>query len=317
MSEVAAGLSPAEILHHAEGLRRAVGDDHRAALAWTRRTLGRTDVAMSTAFAQVVDTAALRLLGLAKIDHARRALAGTAHEGLPVLATATPYRAGGRGGPLNYTQIAAGPLSVRHVFDLYPFPNSMVGILVSGAELAELLERAAAIYARILPGGRDQRLVDQVFPAYAFTTVVGVSYEIDPTRPARYNLRGNLVRPQSHRILNLRRGGLPVQPDDRFVLVTNNFRASATPGRASPPEVVLDRQELCTDVLRDYILRQGRIGADTLTLAESWSLRPLPGTTVLCEAGPDAMDHATEAARLRPEVAGLTEDGFHLLRLHL
>ena len=318
VSEVAAGLSPAEIRRHAEGLRRAVGDDHRAALAWTRRTLGRTEVAMSTAFAQVADTAALRLLGLAKIDHARRALAGTAHEGLPVLATATPYRAGGRGGPLNYTQIAPGPLSVRHVFDLYPFPNTIVGILVRGAELAELLERAAAIYARILPGGRDQRLIDEVFPAYAFTTVVGVSYEIDPTRPARYNLRGNLVRPQSHRILNLRRGGVPVQPDDRFVLVTNNFRAGATPGGGvSPPEPVLDRQELCTDVLRDYILRQGRIGADTLALDEGWSLRPLPGTTVLCEAGPDAMGHAAEAARLRPEAAGLTEDGFHLLRLHL
>lgn len=318
VSEVAAGLSPAEIRRHAEELRRAVGDDHRAALAWTRRKLGRTEVAMSTAFAQVADTAALRLLGLAKIGHARRALAGTVWEGLPVLATATPYRSGGRGGPLNYTQIAPGPLSVRHVFDLYPFPNTITGLLISGAALAELLERAAAIYARIVPGGQDQRLIDPFFPAHSFTTVIGVGYEIDLTRPARYDTRGTLIRPQARRVLNLRRGGLPVRPDDRFVLVTNSFRASATPRvGASPPEVVLDRRELCTDVLCDHILRQGLIDPGTLALPEGWSLRPLPGTTVLCEAGPDAIDHAAEAAHLHPEVADLAENGFHLLRLHL
>lgn len=318
VSEVAAGLSPAVIRRHAEGLRRAIGHDHRAALAWTRRTLGRTDVAMSTAFAQITDTAALRLLGLAKINHVRRALAGTVHEGLPVLATATPYRAGGRGGPLNYTAIAPGSLSVRHVFDLYPFPNTVVGLLVSGAALVERLERAAALYARIVPGGQDQRLIDPFFPAHAFAAVIGVSYEVDPGRPARYDQHGTLVRPQERRILNLRRCGVPVRPDDRFVLVTNSFRAGDVPGRGpAPSEVVLDRRELCTDVLRVHILRQGRIGTEDLALAEGWSLRPMPGTTVLCEAGPDAMDHAAEAAHLRPEMAGLTEDGFHLLRLHL
>lgn len=318
VSEVAAGLSPANIRRHAQGLRRAAGDDHRAALARMRRTLGRTDVAMSTTFAQVADTAALRLLGLAKIGHARRALAGTAWEGLPVLASVTPYRSGNYGGPLNYTRIAPGPLSVRHVFDLYPFPNTITGLLVSGAALAELLERAAAIYAQIVPGGQDQRLIDPFFPAYAFVTVIGASYEIDLSQPARYDTLGTLIRPQARRILNLRRGGLPVRPDDRFVLITNSFRASGGPGTGlSPAEVVLDRRELCTDVLRDHILRQGRIGADTLALAEGWSLRLLPGTTVLFEAGPDAMDDGAEAAHLRPEVAGLTKDGFHLLRLHL
>ena len=316
VSEVAAGLPAATIRRHAEGLRRAVGPDHRAALAWTRRELGRTGVAMSTAFALVADVAALRLLGLAKIAHARRALAGTAWEGLPVLASATPYRAGGRGGPLNYTRIAPGPLSVRHVFDLYPFPNTVTGLLVTGAELAEELERAAALYAQVEPGRADQRLIDPGFPAHAFTTVIGVSYRIDPSRPARYDTRGLLVRPQARRVLDLRRGGVPVRPDDRFVLVTNSFRAGGALG-GGPFEVVLDRRELCTAILRDHILRQGRIGADSLALAEGWSLHPLPGTSVLYESVPEAMDHHAEAAHLRPEVAGLTAEGFRLLRLHL
>ncbi|NGM44849.1 2',3'-cyclic-nucleotide 2'-phosphodiesterase [Rhodobacter sp. SGA-6-6] len=316
VSEVAAGLPAAAIRRHAEELRRAVGPDHRAALAWTRRELGRTEVALSTAFAQVADVAALRLLGLAKIDHARRALAGTAWEGLPVLATATPYRAGGRGGPLNYTRIAPGPLSVRHVFDLYPFPNTVVGVLVTGAELAEELERAAALYAQVVPGRAEQRLIDPAFPAHAFTTVIGISYRIDPSLPARYDPRGALVRPQARRVLELRRGGVPVRPDDRFVLVTNSFRASGALG-GGPFEVVLDRHELCTAILRDHILRQGRIGPDTLAPAEGWSLRPLPGTSVVYDSGPEAMEHRSEAAHLRPEGAGLTAEGFQRLRLYL
>lgn len=316
VSEVAAGLPAAAIRRHAEGLRRAVGPDHRAALAWTRRELGRTGVALSTAFAQVADVAALRLLGLAKIAHARRALAGTAWEGLPVLATATPYRAGGRGGPLNYTRIAPGPLSVRHVFDLYPFPNTVVAVLVTGAALAEELERAAALYAQVVPGRAEQRLIDPAFPIHAFTTVIGLSYRIDPSRPARYDHRGALLRPQARRVLELRRGGVPVRPEDRFVLVTNSFRASGALG-GGPFEAVLDRRELCTGILRDHILRQGRIGADTLALAEGWSLQRLPGTSVLYDAGPEAMEHRADAAHLRPEATGLTAEGFHRLRLHL
>ncbi len=319
VSEVAAGLAPAAIRSNAEALRRVVGDDHRAALAWTRRELGRTEIRLSTTFSQVADTAALRLLGLAKIDHARRVLAGTPHESLPVVATATPFRAGGRGGPLNYTAIAPGSLSVRHVFDLYPFPNLVLGYLTTGATLAEILERSAAIYRRIIPGEQDQMLIDPAFPVHAFTTLVGLSYEIDPSQPARYDLRGQLIRPGARRVRNLTRGGLPVRPEDRFVLVTNNFRASGALGDQPPlpGQMVLERRELCTDVLRDFIRGIGMIRPSMLTLPDGWRLSPLPGTSVLCEVGPEAMGHGAEAADLRPESAGLTVDGFHLIRLQL
>ncbi|GAB1361954.1 hypothetical protein MASR1M32_11900 [Rhodobacter sp.] len=319
VSEMAAGLAPAVIRSNANALRRVVGDDHRAALAWTRRELGRTQVPLSTSFAHVVDTAALQLLGLAKIDHARRALAGTPYEGLPVVATATPFRTGGRGGPCNYTSIAPGPLSVRHVFDLYPFPNLVLGYLTTGAALAEILERSAAIYHRILPGEQDQMLIDASFPSHAFTTLVGLSYEIDPARPARYDLRGHLIRPEARRVRNLTRGGVPVQAADRFVLITNNFRASGALGDQPPlpGQTVLERRELCTDVLCDFIRRIGLIRPPTLAIPDRWWLSPLPGTSVLVQVGPEAMAHRAEAESLRPDPAGLTEDGFHLVRLHL
>jgi 2',3'-cyclic-nucleotide 2'-phosphodiesterase/3'-nucleotidase len=319
VSEVAAGLPAAARLRHSAGLRRVVGGDHRATLAWTRRVLGQTDLPMSTAFALVADVAAMRLVALAKLNHVRSALAGGAYDGLPILASATPYRAGGRGGPLNYSDIERGPLSMRHVFDLYPFPNTILAHLINGAELADQLEQAAAIYHQILPGQTGRLLIDPAFPTHGFATVLGVSYQVDLTRPARYDARGGLIRPDARRIVNLCRGGQPVHQDDLFVLVTNSFRASGPLGIAPPrpDQVVLERPVLCTDILRDHIRQAGRIAPDALAMGEGWSLRRVPGAEVLFDTGPAALTHLHDVAALQPEFEGLTDDGFHRYRLHL
>ena len=319
VSEEVAGLSSGLIRRNAALLRHAVGNDHRAALAWTRKPIGSTGRAMSTCFAQVSDVGAMCLIAAAKIDYARRALAGTPFVGLPVIATATPYRSGGRGGPLNYTDIAAGALSVRHLFDLYPFPNTAVAIRITGAVLVEHIERSAAAYSQIVPGLQDQPLIDPAFPGHAFTTVHGLSYRIDLTRPARYDTRGQLIRPLSRRVTDLRIGGRPFGAADCFVLVTNNYRIGGSLG-ISPPrpeDILLEERILLTDVLRGFIQRTGRIDGQLCSDGEGWALQPLPGTTLTYDTGANAEAHLAEAAHLRPALIGLTDEGFHRFRLHL
>jgi 2',3'-cyclic-nucleotide 2'-phosphodiesterase/3'-nucleotidase len=319
VSEVAAGLSAATLQRHTKALRDAVGSDHRAALAWTRRTLGQCDLAMSTAFAQVADVPALRLTGQSKIHHTRQALSGTPYADLPVLAETTPYRAGGRGGPLNYSEIAKGPLSVRHVFNLYPFPNTLVAVRVTGATLAEHLESGVSIYNLIRPHETGQPLLNPAFPSHGFLSVQGVSYEVDLTQPARYDARGQVIEPRARRIRNLRHAGQPLVGSDSFVLVTNSFRASGSAGIPAPrPEdVLLDRHELCTEVLECFIRQSGRISSQTLHSNEGWRLAPVPGASVIHDTGPGAMDHLDDVADLRPEFAGLSDEGFHRILLHL
>ena len=319
VSEEVAGLAIGTIRRNAAPLRQAVDGDHRAALAWTRRSLGTHDTAMSTCFAQVSDVRAMCLVAAAKMNYARLALAGTPFAALPVIATATPYRSGGRGGPLNYTDIAAGDLSVRHLFDLYPFPNTAVAIRITGAELAEQIERSAAVYVQLLPGMQDQPLIDPAFPGYAFATFHGVSYRIDLTRPARYDPRGQLIRPLSRRVADLRIGGRPIGADDRFVMVSNNYRIGGSLGMIPPrPEdVVLEERILLTDVLRGFIQRTGRIDGRICTFGEGWAFRPLPGTTATLDTGATARTHLAEAGHLRPEFIGLTDEGFHRFRLFL
>ncbi len=319
VSEEIAGMPADTIRRNAAALRRAVGSDHRAALAWTRKAIGTTEIALSTCLAQVADVPAMRLVACAKTDYVRRALAGTPHAGLPIVTTATPYRAGGRGGPLNYTDIAAGDLTVRNLFDLYPFPNTAVAVLASGAEIVEQIERAAALYLTIIPGAQNQPLIDPSYPSHSFSAFHGLSYRIDPAVPPRYDQRGTLIRPGARRVVSVTLGGRPVHPDDRFVLVTNNYRTGGTLGIPAPrpTEVVLEDRMLMTDVLRGYLQRARRIDLATCDLPETWALAPHPGTTVTFDSGPCALAHLSEAARLAPEFLGITDTGFHRLRLHL
>ncbi|HLQ20580.1 MAG TPA: metallophosphoesterase, partial [Tabrizicola sp.] len=101
-------------------LHQALAPDHRAALAWSRRQLGEAVVPLHSHFATAAPSAALELIAEAKADHVRAALRGTLWDSLPVLSSATPFRAGGRGGPSNYTNIPVGPIRMRHLSDLYP-----------------------------------------------------------------------------------------------------------------------------------------------------------------------------------------------------
>jgi 2',3'-cyclic-nucleotide 2'-phosphodiesterase/3'-nucleotidase len=51
-------------------------------------------------------------------------------------------------------------MSHRHIDWLYPFPNEMRVLEMTGAALTLWLERAASIWAVVAPGARDVPLID-------------------------------------------------------------------------------------------------------------------------------------------------------------
>ena len=48
---------------------------------------------------------------------------------------------------------------MRHAIDLYPHPNTLVALDLSGADIADWLERAAILFHQITPGSHDAPLV--------------------------------------------------------------------------------------------------------------------------------------------------------------
>ncbi len=243
-SEIVAGLPREVIRSAAQPLRSELAADHRATLDWMRRDLGHSAVPLHSYFSMLAPSAALQALADAKIDHVRRALQGRPEAALPVLAAVTPFRNGGRGGPLNFTDIPPGPLTLRNVLDIYPFPNTLVALEVTCAMLVARLETAARIYRQLLPGAGDQPLIDACRPLTLFETVPGLSYRIDLTR-------------DDARIRDVALDGRPLAPQARLVLATNSFRTAALPMPGA--RLLLDSRIDSSEVLADWLRRGGPI----------------------------------------------------------
>jgi 2',3'-cyclic-nucleotide 2'-phosphodiesterase / 3'-nucleotidase len=264
----------------------------------------------------VAPSAALDLIARAKADHVRGALADSAWAGLPILSSASPFRGGGRGGPQNFTDIPAGPLRMRHLSDLYPFPNTIVTLLMTGSEIADWLERSAAVFRQVAPGTVDAPLMDADVPSFVFETIPQLSYAIDLSQPARFDGQGRLVQPDARRITGLRYDGKPVLACDEFLMVTNNHRA----GRARLHDPMADPQIVYTDgarvqsILAALIQREGSIGTAP---ERNWHFLPMPGTSVSLATGDGAPPHLEDIAGYRPQVLGRDGAGFTHYRLHL
>jgi 2',3'-cyclic-nucleotide 2'-phosphodiesterase/3'-nucleotidase len=269
---------------------------------------------LTSYFALIGHSPVQDLLARAQADNMARALAGMPEAALPMLVAAAPFKAGGRGGPGNYTAIPAGPLTARHIADLYIHPNSPVALRVSGAEIALWLERSASLYNQIAPGAQDAPLIDRDFPAYNFDMIHGLGYQVDLSQPARHDFSGRVTDPEARRIVNLTHQGRPLRPEESFVLVTNSYRASGGAGFAGtdPAHVVMEESRPLRRVLQDYIARQGRV---TPVAEAGWRFAPMPGSSVTFDSAPEAARHATDLPGLEP--IGLQPTGFLRFRLRL
>src|SRR5208283_163934 len=83
---------------------------------------------------------------------------------LPVLSAAAPFKCGGRNGPDYYTDVAPGPIAIKDVADIYPYPNALRVVKIDGSTVREWLERSASIFLRIDPSlAGEQPLLGPAF----------------------------------------------------------------------------------------------------------------------------------------------------------
>ena len=297
-------------------LRQVISPDHRAALAWSRRVIGTTRVPLHTHFATLGPSAAMDVISQAKLAYVRRVLRGTKWADLPLLTGVAPFRSGGRGGPTNFTDIPAGAFQMRNLSDLYTFPNTLVTLALTGADVADWLEQSVALFRQITPGAVDALLHDVAVPSFTFDVLCGLRYGIDLSQPARFDAHGTLINPGARRIVGLSRNGRPLDPCERLLLITNNHRASRAEALATArkTEVVLADGARAQSVLADYVRASGTVGTPPQA---DWGFVPMPGTTVIVTAGPGAKAHLADIARYRPEALPVCGDGFSPYRLHL
>ncbi|CAM3304983.1 bifunctional 2',3'-cyclic-nucleotide 2'-phosphodiesterase/3'-nucleotidase [Paenibacillus lupini] len=292
----------------------AVAEDHQHTLDYVRGPVGTTTAPINSFFALVQDDPSIQIVTNAQKWYVEQKLQGTEFEGIPVLSAGAPFKAGGRQGPGYYTNIPTGSIAIKNVADLYLYSNTVNAVLVTGAELKEWLEWSAGQFNTIDPAGTEkQELINYDFPTYNFDVIDGVTYQIDVSKPAKYTGTGDVLNAGSSRIVNLKFAGKPIDPAQKFVVASNNYRASSSKfANPDGKRIILASPDENRQVIIDYIRSFKTIdpAADG-----NWSLAPINDkVNVSYKTSPDAKS-AAEAVKSLAYV-GATADGYAEFKLN-
>ncbi len=297
-----------------EAVVAAVKEDHEATLAYVRRPVGKTSAPLHSYFALVADDPSVQIVSQAQIWYITQMMNGTQWQGLPVLSAAAPFKAGGRGGAEYFTDVPAGDIAIKNVSDLYLYPNTVRAVEITGAQVKEWLEMSAGIFNQVEPGKADQPLINDDFPSYNFDVIDGVTYKIDLSQPPKYDPKGAVINADAKRIVDLAYDGKPIDPAQKFIVATNNYRAG---GGGNFPEIndkviVFVAPDTNRDVIVRYIVDKGTINPSA---DKNWTFAPVAGASVIFPSGPKAKDHLSDVTGI--ELAGPGENGFDIYRIKL
>ncbi|WP_232490071.1 bifunctional 2',3'-cyclic-nucleotide 2'-phosphodiesterase/3'-nucleotidase [Neobacillus cucumis] len=290
-----------------ESIMKAIRQEHEATINYVNQPVGETTAPIYSYFALVKDDPSVQIVNNAQAEYVAGALKDQKYAGIPILSAAAPFKAGGRGGPTYYTDIPAGKLAIKNVADLYLYPNTLQAKIVTGAQLKEWLEMSAGQFNQLNPAGGEQPLINPDFPSFNFDVIDGVQYQIDVTKPAKYDVNGNVVNAGSNRIVNLTYQGKPVAADQKFIVATNNYRASSAtfPG-VSQGEIMLKAPDENRQIVTNYIQAHKPLNP---TADQNWSFAKFSGSAVpVFESSPNAQKYLGQFPNIK--YIGPSDGGF-------
>jgi 2',3'-cyclic-nucleotide 2'-phosphodiesterase / 3'-nucleotidase len=253
--------------------------------AWIDSPLAESLQPLHSHYALWQPSRLITLVQQAQIAWLKPRLTGSPWADLPLLSAAAPLRTATTARPDGGTAIAAGPLRLRHLADIYPYSNTIKLLRINGAELREWLERAASQFRRVDPAGpAEQALLDPAYAGYNFDQIAGLDVVFDLSQPRRYNAEGKLLDAAARRVASLRHQGQPVRDEQWFLLASNSYRVGGGGGYPRLPEdrIVLDLADETRQAIADYLRGLGRLDLPApsgwrLQLPEGVSARlPLP-----------------------------------------
>lgn len=275
--------------------------------------IGKTDRHLHSYFAMLAPNPLIGLLGQAMIDGLGALGLPPDLATLPRVASVAPALSGGRAGPTQYVDIPPGPVYRDALDMLCPFEDRLCAKVVSGEDLKAHLDRAAAIFRTPdADASATDMLVDEM-PGFFFDMIFGLGVSLDLTRPARFDPAGREIDPNASRITRLEYEGVPVKPDQSFLLAMTSYRAGG--GGAYPQFGMEVRQDNPPPPIRDLV--ETRLARGFSGSAPDWSLARKTGLPFSYLTSPKAVAHLDDIAAFGPTTVLETPGGFLKLGLIL
>ncbi|WP_336295385.1 bifunctional 2',3'-cyclic-nucleotide 2'-phosphodiesterase/3'-nucleotidase [Cronobacter dublinensis] len=212
-----------------QNLVKVLKADHDATREFVGQPVGKSADPMYSYLALVQDDPTVQVVNNAQKAYVEHFIQGDPDLAqLPVLSAAAPFKVGGRkNDPVSFVEVEKGQLTLRNAADLYLYPNTLVVVKATGAEVKEWLECSAGQFNQIdVNSAKPQPLLNwDGFRTYNFDVIDGVKYQIDVTQPAKYDGECQTVNPKAERIKHLTFNGKPIDPNATFLVATNNYRA--------------------------------------------------------------------------------------------
>lgn len=141
------------------------------------------------------------------------------------------------------SQLKKGGVSIRDIYGLYIYPNTLYKIKITGKQLRDALEHDAKYFKTLTP--EIKTFADAVDPqvrGYNWDIYMGIQYELDISKPV------------GQRVVELKFKGNDVKETDTFTLAANNYRGGGGgfPMFAGSPILWQSEKEV-REILVDYI----------------------------------------------------------------
>ncbi len=204
---------------------------HRETQAWLDKVIGKSARELTAAGSRLRDTAIIDLIQRVQLEAGRADVSFTAS-----------FNTSAR--------IRAGDITVRDLYGLYTYENTLAVVELTGAQIKDALERAARYYTRDEQTGAV--LESDKIPGYNCDMAEGVTYAIDPSLPV------------GQRILDLRWQGGPIDLARKFRVAVNNYRLNGGGGYAmfkNAPVLWRSSTEI-RDLLINWVEARGEVPAE-------------------------------------------------------
>ncbi|MFB2754524.1 bifunctional 2',3'-cyclic-nucleotide 2'-phosphodiesterase/3'-nucleotidase [Shewanella xiamenensis] len=254
----------------------AVAEEHQGTLAFVDEPIGVAAADMYSFLTLVQDDPTVQIVSDAQIANVKAKLP-EALKDLPVLSASAPFKAGGRHGTTSdadqYVQVDKGALTFKNAADLYLYPNTMVAVKATGAELKDWLECSANQFKQIDPSKTTpQELINwDGHPTYNFDVLDGLTYKIDVTQPSKFDRDCAVVNANANRIVDLSytdENGKVFTGEEfaakEFIVASNNYRAFGGKFAGTGSDhVVLELPDTNREALAAYITAQSKYNEAT------------------------------------------------------